>query len=105
MTMNDEKSGTAIVTPDKHKAYMSPMFPKKIHTPEAMAKPIRGALSCSSRQSARAYLQASSSACYSAASNVGECNICMSAYADQSAYMSQSQLLYELLVWVWFACK
>jgi len=46
MTMKEENSGTAIVTPDKHSAYMRPMFPKKIHTPEAMAKPIRGAFSC-----------------------------------------------------------
>lgn len=46
MTMKEENSGTAIVTPDKHSAYMRPIFPKKMHTPEAMAKPIRGAFSC-----------------------------------------------------------
>lgn len=46
MTMKEENNGTAIVTPDKHSAYMRPMFPKKMHTPEAMAKPIRGAFSC-----------------------------------------------------------
>ena len=50
MTIKEENSGTAIVTPDKHSAYMRPMFPKKIHTPEAMAKPIRGAFSCRTKQ-------------------------------------------------------
>ncbi len=48
--MKEENSGTAIVTPDKHSAYMRPIFPKKMHTPEAMAKPIRGAFSCRTKQ-------------------------------------------------------
>ena len=47
ITMKDENRGTAIVTPDRHKAYISPILPKNMHTPEAIAKPIRGAFSCS----------------------------------------------------------
>lgn len=47
MTMKEEKRGTAIVTPAKQREYIKPMFPKKIHTPDAIAKPIRGAFSCS----------------------------------------------------------
>jgi len=46
MTMKDENSGTAMVTPDKQRAYIRPMFPKKMQTPEAIANPIRGAFSC-----------------------------------------------------------
>ena len=47
MTMKEEKRGTAMVTPDKHNEYIKPMLPKKMHTPDAIAKPIKGAFSCS----------------------------------------------------------
>ena len=47
MTMKEEKRGTAMVTPAKHNEYIKPMLPKKMHTPDAIAKPMRGALACS----------------------------------------------------------
>ena len=45
ITINEENKGTAMVTPARHKEYISPMLPKKMHTPDAIAKPIRGAFS------------------------------------------------------------
>lgn len=45
MTMNEENKGTAMVTPARHKEYISPMLPKNMQTPDAIAKPISGAFS------------------------------------------------------------
>ena len=49
ITMKEENSGTAIVTPDKHREYIRPIFPKKMHTPEAIANPMSGAFSCKAK--------------------------------------------------------
>ena len=47
--MKEENRGTAMVTPARHREYMRPMLPKKMHTPEAMANPINGAFSYTGR--------------------------------------------------------